>query len=119
MKTTFTLSVDKGALDALTPTMRSALGKVVAKVARDIEGGAKAVVPVDTGFLKNSIQAKQISPLLWEVTVGASYGAFVEFGTVKMAGRPYLTPQIERMRPVFTEVIRQAVERATREAGGK
>jgi hypothetical protein len=56
----FNLSVDKRALEQLTPTMRTVLGKAVAKIARDIEGQAKAIVPVDTGFLKSSIQARPV-----------------------------------------------------------
>lgn len=114
----FTLSIDRKALDLIAGAARANLGKAVAKVARDIEGQAKAVVPVDTGFLKNSIQARPLGPLLWEVTVGAHYGVYVEFGTVRMAARPYLGPAVERMQPIFNEVIIQAVERAAREAGG-
>jgi HK97 gp10 family phage protein len=115
LKTTFAVNVDSKALAALPDAMRSQLGKAVAKMARDIEAQAKAAAPVDTGYLKNSIQAKQISPLLWEVTVGANYGAFVEFGTVRRGATPYLTPAIERMRPILTEIVRQAVAKATGE----
>lgn len=119
MKITFALSVDKSALEKLSPILRMNLGKALAKIARDAEGQAKAVVPVDTGYLKSSIQAKPIGPLLWEVAVGAHYGVFVEFGTVHQGARPYLGPAIERMQPIFNSVIIQAVERAAKEAGGK
>src|SRR5690349_19266028 len=46
-----------------------------------IAGAAKRDVPVDTGFLKNSISVHKVGPLTIEVVASANYAAFVEFGT--------------------------------------
>jgi HK97 gp10 family phage protein len=68
----------------------------LAKLAFDLEGEAKRRAPVDTGFLRTSIRAVPGAGLLHaEVVVTADYAAFVEYGTVRMAARPYLTPAAE------------------------
>lgn len=80
---------------------------IVAKAALDIEAHAKSRAPVDTGFLKGSIQATQISPTHWRVIVGAEYGIYQEYGTVHMAARPYFNPAIQVVRPVFIAAMRK------------
>lgn len=66
------------------------------KVADSIRDDAKARAPVDTGFLKSTIESVSIeSGKSAEVFVGAEYAAYPEFGTYKMAARPYLTPAFE------------------------
>lgn len=119
--TEFKLTIDRRALDGLSNAVRSNLGRAVAKIARDIEANAKATVVVDTGFLKNSIEAvpSEGASFTWYVNVGAHYGVYIELGTVHMSARPFLSPAVERMRPVLAEVVRQAVDRAAREAGGR
>lgn len=80
---------------------------VIAKAALDIEAGAKSRAPVDTGFLKNSIQAAKVGDLHWRVTVGADYGIYVEHGTSRMAAQPYMRPAIDAVRPAFIAAMRQ------------
>lgn len=70
----------------------------VAKIAHDLEAWAKAHAPVDTGFLKGSIEAVRSGVAEWIVQVGAEYAAYVELGTSRMAAQPYLTPAIETVR---------------------
>jgi HK97 gp10 family phage protein len=50
---------------------------------------AKNNCPVDEGFLRNSINANFSTPkkLEAEITVGANYGAYIEFGTRGYAAR--------------------------------
>ena len=74
---------------------------VVRKTAIDIEARAKANAPVDTGFLRNSIQAKNIGPLKSIVGEAAEYAAFVEFGTSQTPAQPHLVPAVEAASPGF------------------
>lgn len=118
------------------PTETSA---TVRKAAYDVEGEAKTRVPVDTGNLKNSIQTVVAADgFSAEVSVGAEYGAAVEFGSrehvIKPAtkkalfwegaehpvksvtipaqpARPYMTPAAEVVRPRFEQAMGQLVER--------
>ena len=112
MQTTFELKIDQSKLDNMGPRVREALQQAIGKIAKDIEADAKTTVPVDTGFLKNSILARQVTPMLWRVNVGANYGIYVEFGTRFMAARPYFVPAVDKMRSVFESVVAQAAKRA-------
>lgn len=63
---------------------------------------ARANVPVATGELRDSI-VTEVEKTRALVLVKKFYGLFHEFGTVKMAARPFLTPAAEKMRPWFIE----------------
>lgn len=41
------------------------------------------------------------------VVVGASYGLYVEMGSVHMAPRPFLAPAVARVKPQFDEAFRR------------
>lgn len=51
---------------------------------------------VDSGKLINSIRAEVIDSKRAVVAVTAEYGAYLEFGTRRMAPRPYLVPAAQR-----------------------
>lgn len=70
------------------------------KAAFDIEGHAKTMAPVDTGFLMSSIVASGAG-LGWRVDAGAHYAIYQEFGTRHMAARPFFIPAIETVRPTY------------------
>lgn len=69
---------------------------LVERTAAQVEMIAKQNVvdqgAVDTGNLLNSIHTQMVGPLTAEVGTGVEYAEHVEFGTAKMAPRPYLTP---------------------------
>jgi Bacteriophage HK97-gp10, putative tail-component len=63
---------------------------------------------VDTGFLRSSVQVQNSGQMRREIRVGADYGAYLEFGTTRMAARPYMGPmalwledQVEAIFDVF------------------
>lgn len=95
------------------PQMQGAVrGKVADEVknaALAVEGQAKAIAPVDTGALRNSIQAEAKSDLTWRVGVGVEYGQFVEYGTYKSAAQPYMTPAAEQVEPQFVANVKKAL----------
>lgn len=97
--------------------------RVVEKAARDIEAHAKASMgrqsppsapgsppAIRTGTLANSIQSTRMSLNHWRVTVGAEYGAYLEFGTSRMAPRPFMAPAVEAVRPAFVEAVSRALK---------
>ena len=79
---------------------------IVAKAAMDLEAHAKSLAPVDTGTLKNSIQATKIGDARWRVVVGAEYGMYVEWGTVHSPAQPFFQPAINAVTPAFLSAIR-------------
>ncbi len=51
------------------------------------------------------------------VAVGMEYGPYVEYGTDRMAARPYLVPAAERNRTFFLKEIEKAIKDAGTDAG--
>lgn len=83
---------------------------IVAKTALDLEAHAKGRAPVDTGTLKNSIQAMRVGDAHWRVVVGVDYGMYVEWGTVHMAAQPFFQPAIQAVTPAFLTAIRKVTQ---------
>lgn len=54
---------------------------------------------VVTGELKNSIRVVRMSANHYRVVVMAEHGLYLEFGTSRMAPRPFLSPAVEAVRP--------------------
>ncbi len=71
----------------------------------------------DTRVLADNIETVQISPVLVEVSSNAPYSAPLEFGTSKMAARPFMRPARDKMRVEVTELVRKAVEKIAK--GGR
>ncbi len=119
------------AFPGLALAMHKTVSQLVRKAAFDIETDAKTRVPVDTGFLKNSIYvvthdrssydgggedaAHQLLPeierppddLTAYVAVGAEYAIYVEMGTSTNFAQPFLTPAADFVRPEFEEAMRR------------
>ena len=78
--------------------------------AQFIEARAKKNAPVSVdgnhgnppGYMRDSIETGH-DEIGWYVKVGAFYGAYVEFGTVRMAAIPFLTPAVEDAREYFKQ----------------
>ena len=86
---------------------------VVRKSAYDVEANAKAVVPVDTGALKNSINTTMEGEFTAIVAPHTEYAVFVEFGThnPNYPKQPYMTPAAEIVRPAFEAAMKQLLAR--------
>jgi HK97 gp10 family phage protein len=69
------------------------------------------------GTLRNNIETVQSEPLKVEVSSNAPYAAPLEFGTSKMAARPYMGPALQKNRQRIAETIAQAV-RIVNKGGG-
>lgn len=99
--------LDDQRLRKLVATVRPRLEDVLKKAAFDVERRAKETAPVRTGALKNSIKTdlSRLSALEAEVGASVEYAIFVEFGTSRMAGRPFLTPALEAVKAEFMAAI--------------
>lgn len=63
----------------------------------------------DTHRLADNIETVQPSPLRVEVSSNAPYAAALEFGTSKMAERPYMRPAVAAERQKVTDLVRRAI----------
>lgn len=66
----------------------------------------------DTGVLRANIETTQIAPLQVEVSSNAPYAAALEFGTSKMAERPYMGPATRAKKREVVDLVRGAVNAA-------
>ncbi len=65
----------------------------------------------DTHGLDRQIETVQISPLKVEVSSNAQYAAHLEFGTSRMAARPYMLPASRKERDAVVKLVQDAVDR--------
>lgn len=95
-------------LEGLAETLVPRASAVVRKVAFDTEADAKALAPVDTGMLRNSITTAVTGDGLRAAVVAtASYAEHVEKGTSRMAPQPFMGPATDRNTPKFHEAMGQ------------
>jgi len=91
-----------GAGAAVQAGARTAL----ARTAYAIEGDAKVLCPVDTGNLVNSIST-DVDGMSAEIGPTAEYGIYVELGTSRMAGQPFMAPAADRRIPEYVDALSQ------------
>lgn len=65
----------------------------------------------DTGHLAGAIETARVGDLEFEVSSNAEYSAALEFGTSKMAARPFMQPAAREMRGKGEELVAEAVRR--------
>ena len=107
------VTVDTQGLERFIEQARPVLEKVVLSAGHNVEAGAKERVPVDTGATKNSIKVTSIDDGLGaSIGPSTSYAPFLEFGTHKMAARPYMRPALEHERKPFEEAVIAALKQA-------
>lgn len=68
----------------------------------------------DTGHLDTNIEATRTAPLKAEVRSKAEYAVPLEFGTSKMAARPYMRPATKKKRPAIERMVAAEVRRIIR-----
>ena len=91
------IRLDTRRLDEIARKLNTNAEGAVKSIAFQIEAVAKPLAPFKTGYLRNSIEARSVAPLLWWVQVGAEYAVYQEFGTYKMSAHPFLTPTCEQV----------------------
>lgn len=96
-------------LPRLRGEMRDAAARAVARAAHDVEAAAKQRAPVDTGALRNSIQTWFDGDLRAFIAPHVEYAIYVEYGTRRMAARPYMAPAAEQVRPAFIAAMKEIV----------
>ena len=82
--------------------------RAVASKAHDTERDAKALAPVETGELRDSIHVRA-SGLSAEVIAGTDHAEYVEDGTSVMAPQPFMRPAFDRNREGLVQALEQIV----------
>jgi HK97 gp10 family phage protein len=92
---------------AIQANMLMGAEAATSKAAMDMEAGMKRRAPIDTGFLRNSIQARKVGPAHWRVTVTAEYGIYLEYGTRHNRAQPFFFPTVAEVTPAFMAAMRR------------
>lgn len=66
----------------------------------------------DTGRLANSITFDRLGDLTAIVGSELNYAPWLEYGTSRMAARPFFRPAVERMRPKYIGKLEELIGRA-------
>ena len=66
----------------------------------------------DTGRLANSITFDRLGDLTASVGSALNYAPWLEYGTSRMAARPFFRPAVERMRPKYIGKLEELIGRA-------
>jgi HK97 gp10 family phage protein len=93
---------------AKRPMITKAEMKATGRTTRVSDPNAEVGVPVRTGALQISIQKSvesKLNSIVGKVFTQSPYGSYVEFGTSKMAARPFMRPalnvQMEAIKAIF------------------
>lgn len=105
------VKLDTARLDKIITELPGAANETVRSGAFAVEGRAKALAPVDTGALKNSIHSEQETSLLWHVADAVEYGIYQELGTSRMRAQPFMIPAVEATRQQYLDSWRQLFAR--------
>jgi len=88
------------------------VGNQVEITARAIEKTAKQLVPVDTGRLRSSIRPYPIGwSLEKSIEARTHYAKYIEFGTRRYSGKPFMRPAFQKHKKGFDRAIKRILEK--------
>lgn len=68
----------------------------------------------DTGVLQAGLRVEQPSAFVGRVVSGAPYAGALEFGSSKIAARPYMRPARDKVKPQAERILAARINRATK-----
>lgn len=89
-------------------TLQNDISDAINKGAYEIEAQSKLLAPVDTGYMRNTINTKT-GRMEATISVTAEYGMFVEFGTSKQAPQPFFYIVFEQMKEQIIKDIEKRI----------
>lgn len=71
----------------------------------------------DTGNLQSNIETSMPEPLVAQVTSSAAHATPLEFGTSKMAARPYMRPARDKEKPKIERLLVTEMDKLVKRSG--
>lgn len=107
------VEVQENNVEQVEAAMDKAIAKALTMIGLKAEGNAKAICPVDTGRLRNSI-TNAIDTEANAVYIGTNveYGPYVELGTSRRNPHPYLRPAAADHADEYRAILKGCLESA-------
>nr|DAH52918.1 MAG TPA: putative tail component [Caudoviricetes sp.] len=107
------VEVQENNAEQIEAAMDKAIAKALTMIGLKAEGNAKAICPVDTGRLRNSI-TNAIDTEANAVYVGTNveYAPDIELGTTRMHPHPYLRPAAADHADEYRAILKGCLESA-------
>ncbi|MFA7295790.1 MAG: hypothetical protein WC211_01225 [Dehalococcoidia bacterium] len=64
---------------------------------------------IDTSYMVNTTRARRLGRFMWSIGTAAFYGVFIEYGTIRMAARPWLMPAMGHAWQLLEQILRAAL----------
>lgn len=117
----FYVQIDKRKLESLTRITPQQVGIAIRKMAFDGEryvkqsfgtspSSAGSPPGVDTGALRSSIRTEKLASFSYQIVTGVDYAVFLEFGTSKMAARPFMGPLAAWLQKNVNEYFKNLID---------
>lgn len=94
--------------DEWKAAFEQAVARGLEEVGLAAEGHAKAICPVDTGRLRNSITHAQLDGTHEAVGTNVEYARYVELGTSRSAEKPFLRPAASEHASEYRAILHAA-----------
>jgi len=123
----------RGGIKRLLAGLERELGPVMFKAGEHVQDAAQGLIVAGSVSGKNhvpsapgeppnanlrtldkNIETVQITPLKVEVSSNAPYSAALEFGTSKMAARPFMGPAAQMTQEEVRNIVAEGIAQATR-----
>lgn len=101
MNITISVKSELGGLEQIIANCDVKTPEIVRGFGFAVEGHAKSFAPVDTGWLRDSLQSFMVDDATARIQSDAEYDIYQELGTYKMAAHPFLSPAIELVASPF------------------
>lgn len=107
------VEVQENNVEQIGAAMNKAIAKALVMIGQRAEGNAKAICPVDTGRLRNSItNAIDTEEKAVYIGTNVEYGPYVELGTSRRKPHPYLKPAAADHADEYREILKGCLESA-------
>lgn len=117
------VKIDAGGFDRLGRAVRRKLAQALQEEAETFRDRAKQLSPVDTGALRDSLEAVQLNEDEWEVHDGVPYGIHQNYGFrhhqsgQHVPGSGFFSQAQAESEARWPQAMAAAVREAVREAG--
>jgi hypothetical protein len=106
-------------MNGLATELPVTFARFQAEYAERIKTATRGVVPVRTGFLRDSIGIDTSDPLSPVIYADAPYAQMVHDGTSRMPARPFFEWALSIVVPNYVEDVQQLVEDIARRNGAR